>query len=187
MGHLDIWYAECLVMETDPVGIICGLTSGRVELYSRITHLRWKSSANIGTKYIGTLGVKEILNMAVKTQMTYRYNGWFLLNTIWRIFFTIYCWIKLHSSSACWPQQNIQCNPKAITITPAVFWILIWIRIQNDPDFMQDPDLNDWCGSRSGAERIRIKMLCSKTWILMFAKLNLICQYTNTGFKLVER
>jgi len=27
-------------MEADPLGILCGLASGRVELYSRLTHAR---------------------------------------------------------------------------------------------------------------------------------------------------
>jgi hypothetical protein len=38
----------------------------------------------------------------------------------------------------------------------------------------------------SGSERIRIQVLCCKTWIFMFLKLNYICKNINTGFELVE-
>jgi len=40
--------------------------------------------------------------------------------------------------------------------------------------FLQDPDHNNWLGSRSGSSRTQVKILWSKTWIFMLKKFNFV-------------
>jgi len=49
---------------------------------------------------------------------------------------------------------------------------------------LQDPDMDPYNWLGSGAERIRILVLSSKTWIFMLWKLNVVLKYINIDFKI---
>jgi len=59
----------------------------------------------------------------------------------------------------------------------------IWTLLP-DPDPHLDP--NNWLGSRSGAKRIRMQILCFIIWVFVLWKFNSFCKYKNTDFKITS-
>ena len=83
-------------------------------------------------------------------------------------------WIRIqHSDFGC--VKKIKIRPNEYPTHMAVLWIRT---------FLRDPDPNNWFGSGSGAERIQLQILLSKTCFFMLKNLNLVSNCIYIDFKI---